>query len=61
MAENTENGRKPDDAEINKELFQQSADLKKKTEETNKNLDDLRRRAQELLSPNKANEPTQEG
>ncbi|MES2457924.1 MAG: hypothetical protein V4594_20370 [Bacteroidota bacterium] len=46
-----ENEKKPDNAEINQELFQQSAELKKKSIETNKNLEDLKRRTQELLHP----------
>jgi len=61
MAENIDNKQKPDNAKINKELFQQSLDLKRKTQQINKNLDELRRRAQELLNPKKENEPGQDG
>lgn len=61
MAENIENEKKPDNAEINKELFQQSSDLKKKTQQTNKNLDELRRRTEELLNPKRENEPSRDG
>jgi len=53
MAENQDNEKKPDHAEISQELFQQSADLKKKTEQTNKNLEELRRRTKALLDPDK--------
>lgn len=53
MAETNENVEKPDNAEINKGLYQQSAALKKKTMETNKNLEDLRRQTQKLLHPKK--------
>jgi len=52
MAEHDNNQEKPDQAEINKELFQQSAELKKKAAETNKVLDELKEKAQELLRPN---------
>ena len=51
MAEQDNNLEKPDQAEITKELLQQSAELKKKTAETNKVLDELKEKAQELLHP----------
>lgn len=51
MAEQENNLEKPDQAEITKELLQQSAELKKKTAETNKVLDELKEKAQELLHP----------
>ena len=51
MAEQENNLEKPDQAEITKELLQQSAELKKKAAETNKVLDELKEKAQELLHP----------
>lgn len=55
MAEQDENQKKPDQAEINKELFQQSAELKKKADETKKALEKLKEKAQELLHPDRDN------
>lgn len=54
MAVQDENQKKPDQAEINKELFQQSAELKKKAAETNKALEELKLKAQELLHPDQS-------
>jgi len=51
MAEQENNLEKPDQAEITKELLQQSAELKKKAAETNKVLDELKEKARELLHP----------
>lgn len=51
MAGQEENQKKPDQAEINKDLFRQSAELKKKVAKTNKALDELKLKAQELLHP----------
>lgn len=47
--------KKPDRAEINQDLFQQAAELKKKTQQTNEKLDELRRQTQELLDKDKNN------
>lgn len=51
MAEQDSNPEKPDQGEITKELLQQSAELKKKTAKTNKVLNELKEKAQELLHP----------
>ncbi|RYF48562.1 MAG: hypothetical protein EOO38_09815 [Cytophagaceae bacterium] len=51
MPEEDDQTQKPDNAEINSGLFQHSAELREKTAQTNRNLDELRKKAQQLLNP----------
>lgn len=57
MAEQDENQKKTDQAEINKELYQQSSEIKRKAAETSKALNELRLKAQGLLHPDQSNKP----
>jgi|GEM_PF-1750739 len=56
MAETEDLENKPDNEEINRELFQQSAELRQKSVDTANKLEELRRRTQELLRPDKENQ-----
>ncbi|RYY53174.1 MAG: hypothetical protein EOO09_18935 [Chitinophagaceae bacterium] len=50
MPEKDDQTQKPDNAEINTGLFRHSAELREKTAQTNRSLDELRKKAQQLLN-----------